>query len=109
MLLRLHMSTVPQSECVCMQLFSVREQAQLDVYGLWAVIRNQLGTDDSFAFNKTLTRIKESIGNLAVADAETEVALNRVQVSLWRSLCGTSMTAHAMILLLHAWLCMLIC
>ncbi|KAK9799798.1 hypothetical protein WJX73_010639 [Symbiochloris irregularis] len=60
-------------------LFSMREQAQLDVYGLWAVIRNQLGTDDSFAFNKTLNRIKDSISNLPVADDEADSALVRVQ------------------------------
>ena len=34
------------------QMFSSRELAQLDVYGLWAVLRWQLNTDDSFTFNK---------------------------------------------------------
>lgn len=35
------------------QVFTTREKAQLDVYGTWAVLRNQLAaTDDSFAFNK---------------------------------------------------------
>lgn len=34
-------------------MFTVKERAQLDVYGTWAVLRNQLATtDDSFAFNK---------------------------------------------------------
>lgn len=30
----------------------MRERNQLDVYGTWAVLRNQLNTDDSFQFNK---------------------------------------------------------
>ena len=63
-----------------MQLFSAREQAQLDVYGLWAVLRNQLTTDDNFAFNRTLNRIKDSISHLDVAGSETEAALARVRV-----------------------------
>jgi hypothetical protein len=33
-------------------VFSVREKNQLEVYGSWAVLRNQLTTDDSFQFNK---------------------------------------------------------
>lgn len=33
-------------------LFSDRQLAQLDVYGLWAVLRPQLATDDSFVFNR---------------------------------------------------------
>jgi hypothetical protein len=36
------------------QVFSVREKNQLDVYGVWAVLRNQLNTDDSFQFNKVI-------------------------------------------------------
>lgn len=33
-------------------LFSADQLAQLDVYGLWAVLRPQLATDDSFVFNR---------------------------------------------------------
>ena len=35
-----------------LQIFTLRELSQLDVYGTWAVLRNQLTTDDSFQFNK---------------------------------------------------------
>ena len=38
-------------------MFSSRELAQLDVYGLWAVLRWQLATDDSFTFNKVAQRL----------------------------------------------------
>ena len=39
------------------QLFTTREKTQLDVYGTWAVLRNQLATDDSFQFNKVRTHV----------------------------------------------------
>lgn len=46
---------VPQplrAGAACAQVFTVRERNQLEVYGTWAVLRNQLTTDDSFQFNK---------------------------------------------------------
>ena len=64
-----------------MQLFSQRQKGQLDVYGLWGVLRGQLLTDDSFVFNKVLNRIKESIQHLPDATEEDEEALLRVKVS----------------------------
>ncbi|KAK9818350.1 hypothetical protein WJX72_011096 [[Myrmecia] bisecta] len=58
------------------ELFSAREQAQLDVYGIWAVHRSQIATtDDSFVFNKVLGRIKESVHHLPEAGAEEDEAL----------------------------------
>ena len=64
-----------------MQVFSQRQKGQLDVYGLWGVLRGQLLTDDSFVFNKVLNRIKESIQHLSDAAEEDEDALLRVKVS----------------------------
>lgn len=61
------------------QLFSAREQAQLDVYGLWAVLRNQLATDDSFVFNKALSRIKDSISHLPEATLDDDDTLTKLQ------------------------------
>ena len=63
------------------QVFSQRQKGQLDVYGLWGVLRGQLLTDDSFVFNKILNRIKESIQHLSDAAEEDEDALLRVKVS----------------------------
>lgn len=63
-----------------MQLFSQRQKGQLDVYGLWGVLRGQLLTDDSFVFNKVLKRIKESIEHLSDVSEEDEEALLRVKV-----------------------------
>ena len=63
-----------------MQLFSQRQKGQLDVYGLWGVLRGQLLTDDSFVFNKVLKRIRESIEHLSDATEEDEDALLRVKV-----------------------------
>ncbi len=60
---------------MCAQLFSPRQKAQLDVYGVWGVLRGQLLTDDSFVFNRVLTRLKTSIANLAPADEADEAAL----------------------------------
>ena len=61
-------------------LFSQRQKGQLDVYGLWGVLRGQLLTDDSFVFNKVLKRIKESVQHLSDATEEDEDALLRVKV-----------------------------
>ena len=57
------------------QLFSLRQKAQLDVYGVWGVLRGQLLTDDSFVFNRVLTRLKASVANLAPAEEADEAAL----------------------------------
>lgn len=66
---------------LALQLFTQRQKGQLDVYGLWGVLRGQLLTDDSFVFNKVLNRIKESIQHLPDATEEDEEALLRVKVS----------------------------
>ena len=63
-------------------MFSARERSQLDVYGIWAVTRNQLHTDDSFTFNRMITRIKESVSHLSEADEEEETALQAIKVRL---------------------------
>ena len=65
---------------MAVQLFSQRQKGQLDVYGLWGVLRGQLLTDDSFVFNKVLKRIKESVQHLSDATEEDEDALLRVKV-----------------------------
>ena len=41
------------------QVFTIREKNQLDVYGTWAVLRTSLATtDDSFAFNKVWVAVE---------------------------------------------------
>ncbi len=70
---------------LAVQLFSQRQKGQLDVYGLWGVLRGQLLTDDSFVFNKVLKRIKESVQHLPDATAEDEGALLRVKVRILSS------------------------
>lgn len=64
----------------CMQLFTMRQKGQLDVYGLWGVLRGQLLTDDSFVYNRVLSRLKDSIQHLPEATEEDEKALLRVKV-----------------------------
>lgn len=64
----------------CLQIFSAREKLQLDVYGLLAVLRNQLHTDDSFVLNRILGRVKESIAKLPEADESDDQALKEFQV-----------------------------
>lgn len=65
-----------------LQLFSARERAHLDVLGIWAVLRNQLRTDDSFAFNKVVTRLKAMASELPEASEEDDAALVSAQVGL---------------------------
>ena len=62
------------------QMFTAREKSQLDVYGLWSVTRNQLHTDDSFTFNRTIKSIKDSISHLPEATEEEEEALQAIKV-----------------------------
>ncbi|PSC74417.1 hypothetical protein C2E20_2477 [Micractinium conductrix] len=54
------------------ELFTTREKTQLDVYGTWAVLRNQLATDDSFQFNKVVTQLKAMVGELPEAEEAAE-------------------------------------
>lgn len=72
-----------------LQMFTPRERSQLDVYGIWSIERNQLHTDDSFTFNKTIKRIKEHIEHLDDAEEADEEALQAIKVStrLWRCCC----------------------
>ena len=70
-----------ESELPCAQLFSPRQQAQLDVYGVWGVLRGQLLTDDSFVFNRVLTRLKTSVANLAPVEEADEASLAAAQAS----------------------------
>jgi hypothetical protein len=69
------------------QLFTQRQKGQLDVYGLWAVLRGQLLTDDSFVYNRALGRIKDSVRHLPEARDEDDEALLRVQVRQTCPLC----------------------
>lgn len=63
-----------------LQMFTAREKLQLDVYGIWSVTRNQLHTDDSFTFNRTIKSIKDSILHLPDANEEEEEALQTIKV-----------------------------
>lgn len=51
------------------ELFNKEQRAQLDVYGIWAVFRNKMYTDDSFAFNKVLSSLKQQIEELPKIDS----------------------------------------
>jgi hypothetical protein len=56
------------------ELFTPAQRAQLDIYGLWAVVLNQLlTTDDSFMFSKTVNTIKEMISELPVLEFPEQV------------------------------------
>ena len=77
-----------------MQIFSAREKAQLDVYGLLAVLRNQLQTDDSFVLNRLLTRIKDSISRLPDAESADNDVLQRLQVFLKQHSTGVPVWPH---------------
>ncbi len=75
--------TFPQRSAdvdACMQLFSMRQKGQLDVFGLWGVLQGQLLTDDSFVYNRVLSRVKASIQHLPEATEEDDEALLRVKV-----------------------------
>ena len=50
------------------RLFTPAQRAQLDGYGLWAVVRTEIATsDDSFEFNKVVGRVKGMIAELPEA------------------------------------------
>jgi hypothetical protein len=60
------------------ELLSKQQQAQLEVYAVWGLLRSELFTDDSFAFSKVLSRIKAAISELPDADEEQEAAWARL-------------------------------
>uniref|UniRef100_A0A383VTR0 Uncharacterized protein n=1 Tax=Tetradesmus obliquus TaxID=3088 RepID=A0A383VTR0_TETOB len=57
-------------------VLSRQQRAQLEVYCTWALLRNELFTDDSFAYNKVAGKIKAAVAALADADEEQEAAWN---------------------------------
>ena len=65
---------------LCLQIFSAREKLQLDVYGLLAVLLNQIQTDDSFVLNRVLGKVKQSIQHLPEATEEDDAVLRALQV-----------------------------
>lgn len=64
-----------------LQIFSVKEKLQLDVYGLQAVLQGQIQTDDSFVLNRILVRLKESIQHLPPATEDDDQVLHELEVS----------------------------
>ncbi len=65
-----------------LQIFTLRQKGQLDVYGVWGVWRGQLHSDDSFDFNKAVSRIKDSISHLPSATEHDDALLEGVQVRI---------------------------
>ena len=94
------MLRLPQSIKIMhdMQMFTPRQKGQLDVYGIWGVLRGKLMSDDSFDFNKAASRIKESISHLPDAAEQDDALLAGVQVS--SSFCFARPCALACCLLL---------
>ncbi|KAJ4785330.1 nucleolar/coiled-body phosphoprotein [Rhynchospora pubera] len=52
--------------------FNKKQKNQLIIWTLHAVVANDLHTDDSFVFSKTVTKIKEAISNLPIATADDD-------------------------------------
>ncbi|KAF3319887.1 hypothetical protein FCM35_KLT21832 [Carex littledalei] len=52
--------------------FNKKQKNQLVIWTLHAVVANDLHTDDSFVFSKTVTKIKEAISNLPLATADDD-------------------------------------
>lgn len=63
-------------------LFSTSELTELDVYGLWAVLRPQLATDDSFQFNRVVGVIKQHVAALPEASANDDAIMAALQARL---------------------------
>jgi hypothetical protein len=57
-------------------ILSRQQRAQLEVYSVWALLRNELFTDDSFTYNKVVGKIKAAVAELSDADEEQEAAWN---------------------------------
>ncbi|KAF6263130.1 hypothetical protein COO60DRAFT_1293116 [Scenedesmus sp. NREL 46B-D3] len=57
-------------------ILSRQQRAQLEIYSVWALLRNELFTDDSFTFNKVVGKVKSAVAELSDADEEQEAAWN---------------------------------
>ncbi|KAG2436371.1 hypothetical protein HXX76_006678 [Chlamydomonas incerta] len=62
-------------------LFSRAQRAQLEVYRVLGFTQNEMHTDDSFVFNKVLSRIKEAVEALPPADEADEEAQAELQAA----------------------------
>lgn len=71
--LRLMMSVDRQIE-----IFRRQERTQIDVYKIWAVLQNEMHTDDSFTFNKVIIKLKGLIQQLPEADETDDIIYSRV-------------------------------
>ncbi|GBF88354.1 hypothetical protein Rsub_01066 [Raphidocelis subcapitata] len=54
--------------------------AHFEIYSIWTLQRGELDTDDSFAFNKAVSRLKEDIAALGPATPEDEAAAARLEL-----------------------------
>lgn len=57
-------------------VLSKQQRTQLEVYSIWALLRNELFTDDSFAYNKVVAKIKTTVAELSDGDLDQEAAWN---------------------------------
>ncbi|CAD7695293.1 unnamed protein product [Ostreobium quekettii] len=79
-----------KAACDHCDMFSPPQRAHLEVLQLWAVLRNELYTDDSFVFNKVLRKLKELVEELPVAGVEDDAAYTS-----WKAMRQTETVVEA--------------
>ncbi|KAG6556782.1 hypothetical protein Mapa_001728 [Marchantia paleacea] len=56
-----------------LETFDVIQQAQIEVWELWANLANEFRTDDTYVFSKAASRVRQSIDSLPEATEEDEL------------------------------------
>ena len=63
------------------KLFSKAQRRHLDVWKVWALLRHQLHTDDSFMFTKVVNNVRDLVSQLPEVLPEEDEAFEAVKVS----------------------------
>lgn len=58
-------------------LFTESQKQQIEVYQIWTLCRNELLTDDSFAFGKNMNKFKQLVLELPVSSQEDDEILSQ--------------------------------
>jgi len=61
-------------------VFSAAQGAHFEVYSIWVMQRGEFATDDSFVFNKAVSRLKEDIAALGPVTEEEEAAASGLEL-----------------------------
>ncbi|BBN07468.1 hypothetical protein Mp_4g04000 [Marchantia polymorpha subsp. ruderalis] len=76
-----------------LEAFDASQQAQIEVWELWANLANEFRTDDTYVFSKAASRVRQSIDSLPEATEEDELAPEEIDTGSG-DLCGPDASSN---------------